>query len=178
MHFCITDFLADIVENAVNANSRRTEISIIEEEGKITVTVADTGKGMTQEQLKKAIDPFYTDGVKHPGRKVGLGLPFLIQATEMTGGGFDISSTPGVGTTVTFSFDLSHVDTPPLGSLANTFRQILTLGGDYEMVISRKRFDSSYRVSRSEMIETLGELDTAGSQNLLSTYLESLENDS
>ena len=177
MHFCITDFLADIVENAINAGSRHTELSVVEEEGSITVTVTDTGRGMTQEEVQKARDPFYTDGVKHPGRKVGLGLPFLIQTTGMTGGGFGISSTPGKGTTVSFSFDLSHIDTPPPGNFPKTFRQIMTLGGDYEMVINRKRGDSSYRVSRSEMVDTLGELDSAGSQNLLSTYLESLESE-
>ena len=175
MHFFITDFFSDIVENADSSGSRYTDLSIIQEKENITVTATDTGTGMGQEELQKALDPFYTDGVKHPRRKIGLGLPFLIQATGMSGGDFSIASSPGKGTTVTFSFDLSHVDTPPLGSFPQTFRQILSSGGDSELVITRRRGNVSYRVSRSEMLTALEELDSAFSQNLLATYLESLE---
>ena len=175
MHFSITDFLADIVENSINAGSQFTQVSVIQDEGNITMMVVDTGKGMTEEELSRARDPFTTDGKKHPGRKVGLGIPFLVQATAMTNGDFDIHSCPGKGTTVSFRFDLQHLDTPPLGNLSETFRQILTMPGNYEMIIDRTKDKDSYHVSRSEMIETLGEIESAGSQNLLSTYLESLE---
>ena len=175
MHFCITDFLADIVENSLNADSRHTQISIIQDERNIEVTVTDTGKGMTEQELLLAQDPFTTDGKKHPGRKVGLGIPFLAQAVAMTEGDFKITSSPGKGTTVRFRFDLNHLDTPPLGDLSKTFRQVLTMPGDYELVIERTKNENSYSVSRSEIIDTLGEISSAGSQNLLSTYLESLE---
>jgi hypothetical protein len=37
---------------------------------------------MTAEELQRALDPFHTDGIKHPHRKVGLGLPFLVQTAE------------------------------------------------------------------------------------------------
>ena len=175
MHFSITDFLADIVENSINAGSQQTQVSIIQDERNVTMTVVDTGKGMTEEELSRARDPFTTDGKKHPGRKVGLGIPFLVQALAMTDGDFDIRSCPGKGTTVRFRFDLHHLDTPPLGNLSQTFRQILTLPGDHELVIDRSINGESYRVSRSEVIETLGEIESVGSQNLLLTYLASLE---
>jgi hypothetical protein len=139
------------------------------------VKVTDTGKGMTEEELLRARDPFTTDGKKHPGRRVGLGIPFLAQTAALTEGDFDIRSRPGEGTSVFFRFNLEHPDTPPMGSLPETFRQILSLPGDYEMEIQRQLNTESYKVLRSEIIETLEDISSAGSLNLLKTYLESLE---
>ena len=175
MHYSLCDFIADIVQNALEAGSRFTCIKILQDVRNLAVTITDTGKGMTGEEILRARDPFTTDGKKHPGRKVGLGIPFLAQAAALTEGDFDIRSRPGEGTSVFFRFDLEHLDTPPLGSLPETFRQILTLPGDYEMEIKRKLNTESYKVLRSEIIEILEDLSTAASLNLLKTYLESLE---
>lgn len=175
MHYSITDFLADIVENALDAGSRSTRVDVVQDERNIAVTVTDTGKGMTEAEISRVRDPFSTDGRKHPGRKVGLGIPFLVQATSLTGGDFDIRSRPGEGTTVFFRFDLSHLDTPPLGNLPETFRQMLSFPGEYEMEIRREKCGEFYQVTRSDILETLEELSSAGSLNLLSTYLGSLE---
>jgi hypothetical protein len=41
---------------------------------------------MTPAILKKIQDPFFTDGTKHIKRKVGLGIPFLMQAVSLSGG--------------------------------------------------------------------------------------------
>lgn len=175
MHYCICDFIADIVQNAVEADSRFTHVDVLQDERNLRVTVRDTGKGMTQEQLNKAKDPFMTDGIKHPGRKIGLGIPFLLQSVEETGGDFDIQSQSGKGTTLSFRFDLKNLDTPPLGSLTDTFLQILSFPGDYELEIHRTVQNKSYQVARSELLETLEELESAGSLNLLKQYLDSLE---
>lgn len=48
---------------------------------------------MDEETLKKVKDPFFTDGEKHKERKVGLGIPFLIQA-EAAGGNLTFQSDP------------------------------------------------------------------------------------
>ncbi len=175
MHYRIADFLADIVENAVDAGSRFTEVDIVQDERNLKVTVTDTGKGMTEEEILRARDPFGTDGKKHPGRRVGLGIPFLVQAVEETGGDFSIASRPGKGTVVSFRFDLGNLDTPPVGSLPETFRQVLSLPGDFDMTIRRTLGKESYDLSRRELVETLGELESVGSLAMLGTYLESLE---
>ncbi len=175
MHYRITDFLADIVENALDAGSGFTEIKIIQDDGNLKVSVKDTGKGMTEAEILRARDPFGTDGKKHPGRRVGLGIPFLVQALNETGGDFSISSRPGAGTTVSFRFDLRHLDTPPLGSLPETFRQILSLPGSHDMAIHRALGTESYDLSRRELLETLEDLESVGSLAILEQYLESLE---
>jgi anti-sigma regulatory factor (Ser/Thr protein kinase) len=169
------DFIADIVQNALEAGSRFTKIDVLQDARSLAVKVTDTGKGMTEEELLRARDPFTTDGKKHPGRRVGLGIPFLAQTAALTEGDFDIRSRPGEGTSVFFRFNLEHPDTPPMGSLPETFRQILSLPGDYEMEIQRQLNTESYKVLRSEIIETLEDISSAGSLNLLKTYLESLE---
>jgi hypothetical protein len=144
--------------------------------------VRDNGKGMSPEGLKRAIDPFVTDGIKHPHRKVGLGIPFLIQTAEQSGGGWDIKSQKaeggeGVhGTTVTAWFDMDNMDTPPVGDIAGMFRTIILFTGPEEVHISRRGAGGlAYDVRRSELIEALGDLEDTQSLILLDQYLRSLE---
>jgi len=136
---------------------------------------------MTEEELKRALDPFVTDGVKHPHRKVGLGLPFLIQTAEQSGGGWDVKSEKGKGTTVTAWFDTGNVDTPPAGDIPGMFRTILMFDSKAEIVIRRKKAadgaEDGYEIKKSELVEALGGLEDAGSLVLLGDYLRSLEED-
>jgi two-component system cell cycle sensor histidine kinase PleC len=66
--------------------------------------VTDTGVGMTPDELERALLPFVQVGrslVSQEGS--GLGLPLSRQLTERLGGRFEITSTVGVGTTVTIT---------------------------------------------------------------------------
>jgi hypothetical protein len=82
------------------------------------MTVEDNGKGMTPEQLSKLSDPFFTSRTTP---KVGLGVPLLRQAAEQAGGGLEVSSEPGKGTSLTVWFEYSHLDRPPMGDLPNAW---------------------------------------------------------
>jgi two-component system cell cycle sensor histidine kinase/response regulator CckA len=62
------------------------------------IRVLDTGEGMTQEQIDRAFDPFYT--TKAPGSGSGLGLATVHAIAEQCGGGACIESTLGKGSTV------------------------------------------------------------------------------
>jgi hypothetical protein len=137
---------------------------------------------MTKEELKSAVDPFVTDGIKHPHRKVGLGIPFLIQTAEQSGGGWDVQSEKGKGTTATAWFDTDNVDTPPAGDLPGMFRTILMFEGPADIRIKRslKRDDGTvreYEVRKSELAEALGNLEDTESLVLLGQYLRSLDED-
>jgi hypothetical protein len=179
MHFSLTDMVTDITQNAIEAGSDLVELELSEDGKEFRFLVKDNGKGMTEEELKRAIDPFYTDGVKHPHRKVGLGLPFLIQTAEQSGGGWDIKSEKGRGTTVTAWFDSANVDTPPVGDLPGMFRTILMFDSKAEIVIRRKKFtngtEDEYEIVKSEVAEAVGSFEDAGSLVLLGEYLKSLE---
>ncbi len=188
MHYTLCDLFSDLTQNAIEAGSTEVTVTLTESDRSISLSVADDGKGMTEGQLKRATDPFYTDGVKHPGRKIGLGIPFLIQTAESTGGSWNIRSTPAGGdaphgTVVTCEFDLENIDTPPVGDVTGYFRQILTFDGRYEMRIAyraeRGGKTIEYEVRRSELLEALGleregSFEDASSLSLLGQYLESL----
>lgn len=167
--------MLDVVQNSVEARSERIELTVTERDDVLELILVDNGVGMDRETLARAQDPFYTDGVKHPTRKVGLGLPFLRQLVEAVGGTFSIESAPGVGTSLRVAAPRSHWDLPPIGNLAVVFQQSLCFAGDYEMVIKRRRGGVDYSMRRSDLVDALGELDTAGSQALLKDYIESQE---
>jgi hypothetical protein len=187
MHAEICDFILDIVQNAVEAGASLIEVALTETESTLTCRVQDNGKGMTAKELSSARDPFYTDGIKHVGRKIGMGIPFLIQAAESAGGSVNIESDKGKGTECCFSFDRKNLDTPPLGDVPGTFLTACLLScslsclhtGEYDLVLNRSLSadgrERSYVVTRSELSEALDGLETAGSLSLARMYLASLE---
>lgn len=175
MHYTVSDYLLDIIQNGIEAGGTEIGVELEEDGTSLSVRIRDNGCGMDAATRKKALDPFHTDGIKHPGRKVGLGLPFLQQATDATGGTLDILSEPGKGTEIRFSFPSAHLDAPPLGNLCECMTAALCFEGDFELRFDRKRKDDSYSFSRKELQEALGDLDSVGSISLLREYLESLE---
>ncbi|MFW5826548.1 MAG: ATP-binding protein [Alkalispirochaeta sp.] len=169
------DYLLDVVQNSVEARATRIVVELAETDGEMRIAVVDNGTGMDAETLQRAQDPFFTDGVKHPHRPVGLGIPFLRQMVDATGGTFSLESAPGEGTELALSVPGDHLDLPPTGDLPTVFQQALCFAGDYEMVIRRRRGDARYEVVRSDLVDALGEIDTVGSQTLLWEYLAAQE---
>ncbi len=175
MHASLCDQLADLVQNALEAGATRVVLRLAETAVRLDVEVRDNGCGMSEAEQVSALDPFYTDGRKHRYRRVGLGLAFLKQMVEATGGGLDLKSVVGEGTGVRFWLDPRHVDMPPMGDLAATLTGMMAFPGDYELVVERQRGESGYRLLRSELIEALGELDTATSLAMARDYIASQE---
>ncbi|MHB9296623.1 hypothetical protein PilKf_02396 [Pillotina sp. SPG140] len=171
MHWTLSDLIADISQNACESGADTVELSL--EEGVLfRFTVKDNGKGMSSEALSHAIDPFVTDGIKHPHRKIGLGLPFLIHMAEQSGGGWHIDSQPGSGTTVTAWFDTNNIDMPPLGDLPGMFRTVLLFPGPREFIISYTG-KQQFTVKKSDLHEILGDFEDAGTLVLLDQFLRS-----
>lgn len=65
----------------------------------VRVTIADTGKGMTPEELRQSFKPFFT--TKKAGKGTGLGLPISSNIVKGFGGKIEVESTPDVGTAFT-----------------------------------------------------------------------------
>jgi hypothetical protein len=179
VHWCLCDLAADIIQNAAESGATAVEVDIAETDAEFRFRVRDDGKGMAPAELARARDPFHTDGIKHPGRRVGLGIPFLIQTAEQSGGGWKIDSAPGAGTTAEAWFDLGDIDAPPVGDVAGLVRTVLLFPGPAETLVRRTRRTAAgsteYEVSKSETAEALGGLETAGELALLDRYLRSLE---
>jgi hypothetical protein len=179
MHASLCDFLSDIFQNAVESNAGSIRVNIEENDTQISFLIEDNGKGMSEEVRTRVTDPFYTDGVKHAKRKVGLGIPFLIQAVEAVEGAFSLESEVGQGTKVFFSFPLNHIDCPPMGSMVSTLLSLISFPGAYDLLVYRSLTvadkHDSYEVNRAELEELLGSFESVGALQLLRTYLQSQE---
>ncbi|TYP68072.1 ATP-binding protein [Paenibacillus methanolicus] len=99
--------LLNLSKNALEALEGGGEISIkaAEEGDRIRIRIADTGKGMSAETLRKLFVPFFT--MKSTG--TGLGLVVCKQILDSYGGSLIIDSRVGAGTTATI--DLPAVQT-------------------------------------------------------------------
>jgi CheY-like chemotaxis protein len=64
----------------------------------VRLSVTDTGVGMDEDTLKRAVEPFFS--TKGIGKGTGLGLSMAHGLTAQLGGALSIRSRPGIGTTV------------------------------------------------------------------------------
>ena len=65
-------------------------------DGVISLTIADTGGGMTAEQVAIIFEPFYT--TKSQG--LGLGMSYAQKVIEQHRGSIRVTSRPGAGTQI------------------------------------------------------------------------------
>ena len=77
----------------------------------VSLTVTDTGIGMTPGVLDRALEPFFT--TKAPGTGTGLGLPMVQGIVRQSGGYLTIESAPGAGTTVRLLLPRAHAVAAP-----------------------------------------------------------------
>ena len=177
MHATICDMITDLVQNAIEADATEIKLTVEETENRLEVRLEDNGKGMDAATLEKAKDPFFTDGQKHVHRKVGLGLPFLFQTAEATGGQANIESEKGVGTVVAFELDKKNVDLPVFGNFAQTAVALMAYGFGGNLKIERRVNQKRYAGDKNELIEVLGGLDDPDGLVLLRAFFEANEED-
>ncbi len=173
----MADYLLDILQNALQSGASEVSVHVTEDAESLAVRISDNGKGMDLQTRERALDPFYTDPEKHPGRRVGLGLPFLQQLAESCGGSFALDSEPGAGTTVSVSLPASHPDLPPVGDLPIAFLSAMLTDGTAEqnLTIRRTCGTQNYTTSRAELSAALGDLSDPINTRYAQMYLEQLE---
>jgi two-component system, NtrC family, sensor kinase len=72
----------------------------------VLVSVADTGKGISSENLARIFEPFYT--TKAPGRGTGLGLSVCQRIVHQHGGTLGVESQVGEGSVFTVALPVSR----------------------------------------------------------------------
>lgn len=97
----IGQVLINILVNAAQAIEGSGTISIktYQQDKYVCVDIADTGKGIPPENIKKIFDPFFT--TKPVGQGTGLGLSISYEIIKNHGGKIDVQSKVGEGTTFT-----------------------------------------------------------------------------
>jgi len=148
--------ILDIAQNSIAADATLVEIDVEEDNksDRITICVKDNGKGMSEDFLITVEDPFITTRTT---RKIGLGISFLKEAAEITGGSIEISSELGVGTTITATFVMSHIDRQPIGSLTETIITLVTLNTEIDFIIRYKVNEKEFVFSTQEVKALLGD---------------------
>ncbi len=149
--------ILDIVQNSIAAGATLIEIEIAEDTDAdtLTVTIKDNGKGMSEETVKAVTDPFTTS---RSTRRVGLGIPLLKLAAELTGGKLEISSELAVGTIIKTVFGHSHIDRQPLGDMASTIHQLVVMNEAIDFLYTHKVNSKEISLDTKELRNILGEV--------------------
>jgi two-component system, cell cycle sensor histidine kinase and response regulator CckA len=114
-----------------------------------TITVADTGTGMSLEVKARVFEPFFT--TKPKGRGTGLGLATTYGAVKQSGGHILIESEPGRGTT--FRILLPRMTEPVSGEAAPAAAQPIPRGSEVVLVVED---DAEVRALASRILRSLG----------------------
>jgi anti-sigma regulatory factor (Ser/Thr protein kinase) len=147
----------DIAENSIAAGAQHVEIRVQESqrEDRLSIEIIDDGRGMSEDMLQKATDPFFTTRTT---RRVGLGLSLFEQAAKRAGGEFKIASSPGVGTKVTGIFQYSNVDRQPLGDMEQTLLALIVGNPQIELNYLHQADGSQVSFSTREIKAQLGDI--------------------
>ncbi len=167
----------DIAKNSVKAGATLIEITLMEADGWLTLTIADNGCGMTPEVLEAVSNPFYTTRTT---RKVGMGIPLLTLAAEQTGGGVRITSRhvsthpDNHGTEVVATFDTGHIDFTPIGDLPTTMQTLIMGSPDIDFAFLHRTDTCAVELDTREMRAILGEEVSLASYEVLAWILDNL----
>jgi signal transduction histidine kinase len=96
----------NLVKNAVDAMPNGGKLTVTSEKanGAVKIAFADTGLGISEENLKKLFGPLFTTKAKG----MGLGLAICKRIVEAHGGRISVESAVGKGTTFTITIPLEH----------------------------------------------------------------------
>lgn len=91
-----------------------------------SISVTDTGTGISPENLSRIFDPFFT--TKKIGEGTGLGLSMIYGFTQQSGGQIRVHSNQGIGTTVTLYFPVENAQRDETRPSSGESRQVVSNG--------------------------------------------------
>ncbi len=145
----------DALENSVEAGATSIEL-VIEERLKadtLEIVIRDNGRGMSPEFVRQVLNPFVTT---RKTRHVGLGLPLFAAAARRCNGDLRVESEAGVGTTISATFQHSHIDRAPVGDMAGSVMAILLSDRPVDIRYRHTVDDRQFELDTAEVRKELG----------------------
>ena len=94
------NLISNSIKSVIPGIEGRIRISGRESGNKALIEFQDNGKGMSREELTRAMEPFYTKSING----IGIGLAIVKKLVEQNGGLMEVVSSCGEGTCVRLSF--------------------------------------------------------------------------
>jgi PAS domain S-box-containing protein len=113
----VRQVLLNLISNAIKFTPEGGRVGVestLREDGSCAITISDTGIGMSEDDLRKALEPFgqVQSSLSRAYEGTGLGLPLVDRFMKMHDGRLEIESRPGEGTRATVVFPPARVIAP------------------------------------------------------------------
>lgn len=113
----LKQMMLNLISNAVKFSPPESLMLLdaeLDNKGRLRISVTDTGKGLDESELEKAISAFGQLETDHSRSKsgTGLGLTLVKSLLELHGGDLELVSQKGIGTTATLIFPEERVTKP------------------------------------------------------------------
>lgn len=114
----IKQIILNLLSNAVKFTGQGGRITLsheVDHEGQLRISVTDTGVGLDEAEIEKALSPFgqVDTSLGRAGSGAGLGLTLVDSLIKLHGGRLELFSQKGVGTTATIVFPSRRVAQEP-----------------------------------------------------------------
>ncbi|MDO5546058.1 MAG: ATP-binding protein [Eubacteriales bacterium] len=106
----VFEIAQNLCANAVkyNVEGGKVDVTVAKKDGRVVLTVADTGIGIPRSQQSRVFERFYRVDKSHSRASggTGLGLSIVKHAAQYHNADIQLQSVPGKGTTVTVAFPM------------------------------------------------------------------------
>lgn len=110
----LKQIVMNLLSNAVKFTPDKGRITIsahVNRDGRLHLSITDTGIGLDEYEIKKALSPFgqVDNELSRSGSGTGLGLTLVDALVKLHGGEFELFSQKGIGTTATIILPADRV---------------------------------------------------------------------
>lgn len=147
-------YLLDIVQNSFRANAKNVVIELLEkqDDNLLEIGIKDDGNGINEGKIKELTNPFYTT---RKTRKVGLGIPFLSEQCELSGGRLEIISDGRTYTYLKATMQLDHMNRLPFGNLEESLFSLMINPYDVNIDYQHRRGDKVLQIRSIDIKKVL-----------------------
>jgi PAS domain S-box-containing protein len=117
----VKQVMINLLSNAIKYNTAGGSVIVqcmLSDNGRVRISVKDTGTGLAPSQLEQLFQPFNRIGQEHSVEEgTGIGLVVTKQLVELMGGLIGVESTVGIGTVFWVEFDAANAPSLALGTI-------------------------------------------------------------